>query len=294
MTEQVKNTLFDLIDFKSNIIQKCQYILSNNQQKWSSYHKVNSQICKRIVNIFKLTNIKYIYDSKKNIFLINDVEMQITALLFCSIVIVSCFLENISFSPQDLFTSNTNKSYVLFLGKNGNYRVNNNETKYYMELFDDFYKSSNIENKIQQHYPNNMLLLDLLKRLRESISNLYNEITLKEFDEDTNFLDTILNFRIYSPTENCSPQKVFFYPLHIDLSLSKELDGKVKTDSQSQIQTPYKNVRNNTPAIERKLSIDTEMCDIEVSKIYKTSENLFLPIHESPTYVLSRQNSPIY
>jgi hypothetical protein len=274
MTES-KETLFDLIDFKSNIIPKCQYILSNAQQKWSSFHRANSKICKRIVNIFKHTNIRYIYDNKKNIFLINDVQMQITALLFCSIVIISCFLENISFSPKELFKNKTNKSYVLFLGRNGNYRVNNDEIKHYINLFQEYYQFSNIENKIQQTYPNNMVLLDLVKRLKESVTNLYDEITLKEFDEDTHFLDTILNYRICSPTES----GIFLYPIQVDVYSSKNSDVKIPSPSKK---------------IERKLSIDTEMCDKEVSKIYGISENLFLPIYDSPSYFLTRQNSPIY
>jgi hypothetical protein len=207
------SNLLNIIDFTSNIIRKAKYVLSNTK-KWKMYSDINFRISKKIIQLFKKLNIENVYDEKKRIFLINDTEKEIIALLFSAIVIISCYISDISNSPYLLFKD---IDYHKAFDKEKRYIIDNPEIKSYIDLFNSYYESSRIEYKLLSSFKEDKTYSLYLKDLKSLINELMNKITLKEFDdESSNFIDNLSKFRLTPINDERITRKTSYDSLQCD------------------------------------------------------------------------------
>jgi hypothetical protein len=248
------SNLLELIDFKSNIIRKAKYILSNNIN-WKMYSDLNSRISRKVIKIFKKLNIDKVYDEKKRIFLISDLEKEIIAFLFSAIVVIACYIDDISNSPYLLFKD---IDYHKIFDKKKSYDINNSEVKSYIDLFNSYYEYSEIEKKLLKSFKEDNTYLLNLRELKLLINKLMNEITLKEFDDEASiFIDDLHNCRLT--------------PIIIDDQYNCRLTPK------------------NEDRLVRNSSFETYQCDMEI-KTLRLPIN-YLPSEESNDKKLVRKMS---
>lgn len=255
--------LLSILDFESSIISKARYILGkvvlSKKIKWRMDSDTNLQISKLIIKIFKKLNIEVVYDEKNKIFVVNQLEKEIIALLYCAIVIVTCYVSELSVYPYLIFK---NIDYHSIFNRETNYFVQTSEIKSYISLFNSFYEFSLIEDKIKDKS-----CIMYLRELKYLINSLMTKITLKEFDdESSSFIDNLSKYRL-TPTNN--------------------IIGNSQFSIESEI-TPVKPLLDNKRII-KIMSFDSEVNDL--SKYIIQIVSTFTPI--SPSNSVKYSTSPL-
>jgi len=247
------NNLLELIDFKSNIIRKAKYILSNNIN-WKMYSDINSQISRKVIKIFKKLNIDKVYDEKKRIFLISDLEKEIIAFLFSAIVVMACYIDDISNSPYLLFKD---IDYHKIFDKKKSYTINNSEVKSYIDLFNSYYEYYEIENKLLISFKEDNTYLLNLRELKLLINELMNRITLKEFDDESSyFIDNLSTCRL-TPTQTNDDKFIrnsSYETLQCDMEVNNYMLPTFKLKSTSYLPSDES---SDSQKLVRKMSFDT-------------------------------------